>query len=192
MLSWVINKVTKVIQFVGVLTVGFFLYHRMVLSLLGMALLVFANDFVTMSLSTDNVRYTSNPNKWDVKNITSASLILGSLLVVEGIAALLFGVDYFHLDSEKLRTFVMLLLVFTSQFRVFIIRERRHFWSSKPGKMLLLSTIVTIVGFALLGSYGIFVPPLTLQQLLFVLTFSALFTFGIDPVKYLVFRKFGL
>ncbi len=192
MLSWVINKVTKVIQFIGVLTVGFFLYHNMVLTLLGMALLVFANDFVTMSLSTDNVRYTSNPNKWDVKNITSASLILGSLLIVEGIVAVLFGVDYFHLELQQLQTFVMLLLVFTSQFRVLILRERRHFWSSKPGKILLLSTIVTIMGFALLGLYGIFVPPLTLQEVFFVLGFSALFTFGIDPVKYLVFRRFGL
>jgi len=58
MLTWVINKVTKVVQVVGLLTVGFFLFKEMVLTLLGMALLVFANDFVTMSLATDNVKNT--------------------------------------------------------------------------------------------------------------------------------------
>ena len=74
MLTWVINKVTKVIQVIGLLTIGFFWFHDLVVSLLGMTLLIFANDFVTMSLATDNVTYTANPNKWNVKNITFASL----------------------------------------------------------------------------------------------------------------------
>ncbi len=73
MLTWVINKVTKVIQVIGLLTVGFFWFHDLVISLLGMVLLIFANDFVTMSLATDNVKHTANPNKWNVRNITFAS-----------------------------------------------------------------------------------------------------------------------
>jgi H+-transporting ATPase len=192
MLSWVINKVVKVIQFIGLLTLGFFLLQRMVLSLVDMTLLVFANDFVTMSLSTDNVRYTTNPNKWDVRNITLASFIIGLLLVVEGAIAILIGVNYFRLNSQELQTFTMLLLVFTSQFRVFIVRERRYFWSSWPGKALVLSTAVTIVAFILLGIHGIFIPHLKLYQVLFIMGFSALFTFGIDLPKYYIFKKFGL
>jgi len=192
MLSWVINKVVKVIQFVGLLTLGFFLLHRLVLSLVDMTLLVFANDFITMSLSTDNVRYTTNPNKWDVRNITLASFIIGLLLVIEGAIAILIGVNHFRLNSQELQTFTMLLLVFTSQFRVFIVRERKYFWSSWPGKALVFSTAATIVAFILLGIYGIFIPHLKLYQVLFIMGFSALFTFGIDLPKYYVFRKFGL
>jgi H+-transporting ATPase len=192
MLSWVINKVVKVIQFIGVLTLGFFLLQRLVLSLVDMTLIVFANDFITMSLSTDNVRYTTNPNKWDVRNITLASFIIGLLLVIEGAIAILIGVNYFHLNSQELQTFTMLLLVFTSQFRVFIVRERKYFWSSWPGKALVFSTAATIVAFILLGVYGIFIPNLKLNQVLFIMGFSALFTFGIDLPKYYVFRKFGL
>ena len=97
MLTWVINKVTKVIQVIGLLTIGFFWFHDIVVSLLGMALLIFANDFVTMSLATDNVKYTANPNKWNVRNITFASLVVGALLVVEGAIALFVGTHYFHL-----------------------------------------------------------------------------------------------
>lgn len=192
MLSWVINKVTKVIEFVGLLTISFLWLHDIVLSLLGMSLLVFANDFVTMSLSTDNVKHTSNPNKWNVKNITIASLVLGMLLVIEGIIVILIGLKYFHLEWERLRTLVMLNLIFNSQFRVLIVRERRHFWSSIPGRELLILSAATIIGFALLGIYGIFVPSLTLQQVLTVLVFSAIFTLGIDFPKYYLFRRFGL
>ena len=192
MLTWVINKVTKVIEFVGLLTVGFFWLHNIVLSLLGMSLLVFANDFVTMSLATDNVKSTSNPNKWNVKNITLSSLIPGMLLVVEGLIVILIGIKYFHLEWEKLRTLVMLNLIFNSQFRVLIVRERRHFWSSFPGKDLLIFSAATIIVFALLGIYGIFVPHLHVNQVLIVLGFSILFTLGIDFPKYYLFRRFGL
>ena len=192
MLTWVINKVTKVIEFVGLLTLSFFWLHDIVLSLLGMSLLVFANDFVTMSLATDNVKHTPNPNKWNVKNITLASLIPGILLVVEGLIVIFIGINYFHLEGERLRTMVMLNLIFNSQFRVLIVRERRHFWSSIPGRELLILSMATIIGFALLGLYGVFVPSLTLNQVLMVLGFSTLFTLGIDFPKYYLFRRFGL
>jgi H+-transporting ATPase len=192
MLSWVINKVTKVIQFVGLLTLGFFWLHDVVISLLGMVLLVFANDFVTMSLATDNVKHTSNPNMWNVRNITLASLVIGVLLVIEGATAIFIGINYFSLDLEKLRTFVMLTLIFTSQFRVYIVRERKHFWSSRPGKELMVSTTAAIIVFMLLGVYGIIIPPLTLYQVFFTLGFAALFTLILDQPKYYVFKKFGL
>lgn len=192
MLSWVINKVTKVMEFVGLLTVSFLWLHEIVLSLLGMSLLVFSNDFVTMSLATDNVKHTSNPNHWNVKNISLASLVPGILLVVEGLIVIFIGINYFHLEGERLRTLVMLNLIFNSQFRVLIVRERRHFWSSLPGRELLILSTATIIGFALLGIYGVLVPPLTLNQVLMVLGFSALFTLCIDFPKYYLFKRFGL
>ncbi|MBS7643417.1 plasma-membrane proton-efflux P-type ATPase [Candidatus Bathyarchaeota archaeon] len=192
MLTWVINKITKVIQFIGLLVLGFFWLHRVLLSVLGMVLLVFANDFATMSLATDNVKHTSNPNQWNVKNITLASLIIGALLIAEGAITALIGINYFHLEWEALQTFVMLTLIFTSQFRVLVVRERRHFWSSRPSRELLVSTMASICVFALIGVYGIIVPAITPYQVLFILGFSALFTLSIDFPKYYVFRKFGL
>ena len=192
MLTWVINKVTKVIQVIGLLTIGFFWFHDIVVSLLGMTLLIFANDFVTMSLATDNVKYTANPNKWNVKNITFASLIVGALLVLEGAVVLFIGSRYFHLQLEQLRTFMVLTLIFTSQFRVYIVRERKYFWSSRPGRELAMATIGAIAVFTILGIYGGIITPLTPYQVLFSLGFSALFTLAIDFPKYEAFKKFGL
>ncbi len=192
MLTWVINKVTKVIQFVGLLVVGFFWLHEAVLSILGMVLLVFANDFVTMSLATDNVESTSSPNVWDVRNVTLASFIIGGLLVVEGVAAISIGINYYKMNLQAIQTFVMLVLIFTSQFRVLIVRERRHFWSSRPGRELIISSAGTLVAFALVGTYGIIVPAITLTQVFLALAISALFTLVTDFPKVYAFRKFGL
>jgi H+-transporting ATPase len=193
MLTWVINKITKTIQFIGLLVVGFFWLREVILSLLGMTLLIFANDFVTMSLATDNVKHTSNPNKWDVKTITLASLVIGSLMVVGSMLTLVVGKIYFHLEGERLQTFTMLAFVFYSLFRVCIVRERGHFWASKPGKELIISIIATLFGFTLLGIYGIIIPSLSPFQVFFALGFSALFTIGIvEPIKYWVFKKLHL
>jgi len=191
-LSWVINKVTKVIEFISVLTLSFFWLHDLVLSLLGMSLLVFANDFVTMSLATDNVEHTKSPNKWNVKKITLASLVPAAFLVLEGMLVIFTGVQYFHLNMEHLRSLVLLNLVFNSQFRVLIIRERRHFWSSRPGRELLITSTATIIGFMILGAFGIFIYPLTVYEILIILGYSMFFTLLIDFPKYYVFRKFGL
>jgi len=192
MLTWVINKVTKVIQFVGLLVLGFFWLHELLLSTLGMVLLIFANDFVTMSLATDNVENTSNPNVWNVKNITLASLAVGLLMVVGGAITVLIGTHYFHLGFGALQSFVMLMLVFSSQFRVYIVRERRHFWSSRLGRELFISSMAAISGFALLGVYGLIIPSVAVYQVLLILGLSAVFTLSIDFPKYFVFRELGL
>jgi len=83
-------------------------------------------------------------------------------------------------------------LIFNSQFRVLIVRERRDFWFSILRKGLLISSTLTIIGFTLLGIYGIFTLSLTLSQPIIVLGFSALFTLAIDFPKYYLFKRFGL
>ncbi len=192
MLTWVINKVTKVVQVTGVLTIGFFWFHDAVVSLLGMALLIVANDFVTMSLATDNVGYTANPDTWDVRRITLASLIIGGLLVIAAAVVLLAGSRYFHLPWDRLQTFVVLMLIYSSQFRVFIVRERRYFWSSRPGRSLMVATAGAVIIASVVAAYGIGVPPLSARQILFLLAFSAVSTLGVDMPKRWAFRRFSV
>ncbi len=192
MLTWVINKIIKVIQFIGLLVLGFLIMQKILLTTLGMVLLVFANDFVTMLLATDNVKDTSNPNIWNVKNITLASLAIALLMIVEGIIAIIVGLYYFRLDFPQLQTFTMLLFVFTSQFRIFVVRERRRFYSSLPGKGLITAGVATLSGFAILGIYGIIVPAVTPHAVIFLIVFSALFTLGLDWPKFYIFKKAGL
>ena len=191
MLSWVINKVSKVIQIIGILVVAFFWLDYIIISLLGIVLIMFANDFVTISLATDNVKHTPNPNYWNVKKIMLSSSVIGILLVIQGLIAINIGLVFFQLDIEKLSAFIILLVIFSSQFRAYIVRERRHFWSSKPCKELILSTSAAIVIFIFISLYGLIIPSLTLSQIIFILIYS-LFTFSIDLPKYFIFRKTGL
>ena len=192
MLTWVINKITKVILFDGILLFGFLIFHNIIISTIGMVLLIFANDFLTMSISTDNVKYTGNPNKWNVKNITLASLPVSLFLILGGIICVLLSRKYFNLDLAELQGFATLLLIFMSIFKIFIVRERRHFWSSKPGMLLVLISAIALIGFSFMGTFGLIIPKLNFYILLFLLGVSLLFNILSDFPKYYLFRKFNL
>jgi len=193
LLTWILNRLTRVVQFLGLLAIGFFWLHVNLLSVLDMVILVFASDFLAMSLATDNVTYTrSKPNLWNVREITIASVLIGVMLLVEALIGVLIGVTYFNLPFQKLQTYVMLMLLFMSQFRILMVRERRHFWSSRPGRDLTLTVFVATLAFAILGVFGIIVPSLSFYQVLFLLLFSAAGTIVIDLPKYDIFKKLVL
>lgn len=191
-LTWVINKITKVVEVVVLFSVGFFWTKNIVISLLGMSLLVFANDFVTMSIATDNAESTDSPNIWDIKNLIKVSFLLGVLFALVDLIMVYIGLNYFHLDFIRIQTLVMLSLVFNTQFRILMVRERNHFWSSLPNKHLLMINILAIIVFVLIGSLGIFVPALLLSQVLTILGINFFLMIILDFAKYYIFRLFKI
>ncbi|MEM0060604.1 MAG: HAD-IC family P-type ATPase, partial [Fervidicoccaceae archaeon] len=191
-LTWILNKVAKVIQFTLLLVLGLMWLRYDVLTLMGMALLIFANDFATMSLATDNAEPSLSPNKWSIRNLMISSSIIGIALLFEALIAIYLGLRLFAFGQHEMQTFILLVMVFTSQFRVLIVRERRWFWRTRPGRELSISIIGVIAAFLALGTLGLIVKPIPLTASLFSLIYSAAFTLGIDPLKVLIFRKVGL
>jgi len=191
-LTWILNKVAKVIQFTLLLPLGLMWLHYDVLSLMGMALLIFANDFATMSLSTDNASPSLSPRKWRIESLIISSLVAGISLLIEAILAIYIGLIVFNLDMKQMQTFILLNMVYTSQFRVLILRERNYFWRSKPGTMLVISIVGVIIAFTLLGITGFIVEPISANAVFSSLAYSTIFTISIDPIKVFVFKKTGL
>ena len=191
-LTWILNKVAKVVQFTLLLPLGLIWLHYDVLSLMGMALLIFANDFATMSLSTDNASPSLSPRKWRIQSLLTSSLVVGIALLIEAILAIYIGLIVFNLDMKQMQTFILLNMVYTSQFRVLILRERNYFWRSKPGTMLVISIVGVIIAFTLLGITGFIVEPISANAVFTSLAYSTIFTLIIDPIKVLTFKKMGL
>jgi len=191
-LTWILNKVAKVVQFTLLLPLGLIWLHYDVLSLMGMALLIFANDFATMSLSTDNASPSLSPRKWRIQSLLTSSLVVGIALLIEAILAIYIGLIVFNLDMKQMQTFILLNMVYTSQFRVLILRERNYFWRSKPGTMLVISIVGVIIAFTLLGITGFIIEPISANAVFTSLAYSTIFTLIIDPIKVLTFKKMGL
>jgi len=191
-LTWMVNKVTKTIQFTLLAALAFLWMRQDVITLMGMTLLVFSNDFATMSLATDNVRPMPRPGRLNVRNIVLVSGIIGLWLVVFGALALYIGRYIFNYSVGELQTFMLLILVFSSQFRILVVRERGPFYSSKPGRELILSVTGVLAAFTLLGVLGVIITPIPLEGVLFALLYSAAITFSVDPVKVLIFKRSGI
>ncbi len=84
MLSWVLNKVSKTVQVVGILTIGFIWLQDLIVSVIGLVLVIFSNDFLTISLAKDNVTGSESPSIWGIRNISLTGLAVGLLLIVQG------------------------------------------------------------------------------------------------------------
>ena len=188
MLTWVINKVTKVIETVVLFTLAYFLTGSMPITLLGMSLLVFANDFATMSIATDNVKATNSPNAWGLRPIVAAASGLGTLFALEDLAIWFLGTGVFGLSQDAACTLVMFALVINSQVRILCVRERGHFWASRPGIGMLLVALITIALFIALVVCGIPVVPVSLDVALLTCAICLLGGVVIDFVKVALFH----
>ena len=191
MLTYILNKIIKTIQVVFFLTFAFFIFGFFATTPFDIILLIFANDFVTMSIATDNARFSSRPEKWRTRPIVITSAIIGAALVVEGLVALYIAL-YYGLDKLAIYTFVFDILVFSGQFTVYMVRERDHFWTSRPGKWLLTSSFFDILIISLISWRGILVFPIPALFVLLALFLTFAWMVGLDQIKNLVFRKYNV
>lgn len=192
MLTWVINKVTKVVEVVVLFSLGYLLTGDMLVSLLGMSLLVFANDFATMSIATDNVRATESPNAWDLRSIVLAASVLGSLFALEDLALAWLGTGALGLDFAATQTLVMYALVVNAQVRILTVRERGRLWASAPSAAMVVVAAVVTLGFTALVLLGWAVPALPIGAVTATLGACALGGLVIDCAKVALFRRLGI
>ncbi|AEB95694.1 plasma-membrane proton-efflux P-type ATPase [Metallosphaera cuprina] len=182
MLTYTMNKITKTLQIVIFLTISFFLTRFFVTTPFDVILLLFFNDFVTMSIATDNVRYSMSPERWDVGRIVKSSLVIASLVIVESFFILWLSL-VMGFSHNEIHTVTFDMLVFSGQFTIYLIRERGRLWSSLPSKPLIVSSIADIIVVTLISFLGILVTPIPLWFALIVLTITLLFTLLFDEIK---------
>jgi H+-transporting ATPase len=126
-------------------------------SIFSMVLFLFLTDFVTLSISTDNVRHSATPDSWHIGWLVKVGVSLGILVAAESML-LLYGAFYhFGLRDHinQLYTVVFDFLVFTSLFTLLTVRERGRFWDSAPSKALALSILAAVAAVFLISTFGV-------------------------------------
>ncbi|MEM3852304.1 MAG: plasma-membrane proton-efflux P-type ATPase [Methanomassiliicoccales archaeon] len=191
--TWVINKFVKTFQIVAFVVIAFLLTGIFPVSIFSMVLYLFLTDFVTLSLSTDRVRYSKKPETWKISTFVTLGVSLGLFVVLETLLFLFSGMYLFGLkhDISKLHTYVFAYLVFSGVLNVLIVRERDRFWKSAPSRPLLLSVLLDIIlvtAIALTGFYSL--APLPITPVLFSLGWSAAMTFLVnDQIKLILSQR---
>lgn len=103
-------------------------------------------DFPEMAIATDSVdsEMVEQPRRWDIKFIRKFMIAFGLLSSV--FDYLTFGcLLLIHASVDQFRTGWFMESVVSACLIVLVIRSRRPFFKSKPGKYLLLATLVIVV-----------------------------------------------
>ena len=127
-----------------------------------------------------------------MRNVTATAIILGGCKLAYSTMMLMIGKYQFGLDPMALQTFAFVTLLFGSQGLIYVLRERRHIWSSVPSKWVLASSAVDISIVVALALSGVFMEPLPWQFLLAVALATTAFALVLDQIKQPVMAHFKL
>ena len=190
--TYALNTIIKKIVTVLFLVAGLIMTGHAILTPLLMVLVMITGDFLSMSLTTDNVRPSPTPSSWRIGSLTMAGGALGVCLLAFCTGVLAVGKFGMNLATEGLRTLAFLALVFGGQATVYAIRERRHLWGSRPSLLLVASSIADITIASTLAVAGIAMASLPVLLVVGALAAAAVFALILDLVKVPIFARLGI
>jgi H+-transporting ATPase len=183
LLTYVFNMLTKKIEIVLFLAIGLVITGYAIMTPVLMVLMLVTNDFLAMSLTTDRASPSPSPSAWRMRDITAAGIVLGLCKLGFSTAVLLVAKCRLGLNPGELQTLAFVTLVFGAQALLYVVRERRRIWSSRPSRWVLAASAADIVVvFALAGS-GTLMEPLSWRVLAGILVAAAVFALILDQVK---------
>jgi H+-transporting ATPase len=191
-LTYTLNAIIKKVVTVLFLVIGLLMTGHAILTPMLMVVVMITGDFLSMSLTTDHVSPSQNPNAWRIGRITVAAVLLGGCLLAFCAGVLALGRFSLHLGAGALQTLAFLVLVFGSQATIYAIRERRHLWSSRPSLLLAASSVIDIGIAATLAMTGIAMAPVSPLVISGTLAAAVLFALVLDLIKIPVFSHLGI
>jgi H+-transporting ATPase len=191
--AWILSKIVRTLQIATFVVLSFLVTGNYVVSAFAVILYFFLTDFVKIALSTDNLKWSKKPDTWNITGLIRASTILSLLVIAESFALLYVALNVFHLNvaNQTIYTFTFEILFFSAMFLIFNVRERGHFWNSRPSTTLLLATALSMISAIIVTTTGLpGLKPLPLIETLFTMSCSAAFSLTLnDLVKFVLVKK---
>jgi H+-transporting ATPase len=177
-------------KFVGALFLlaGILMTGHAVLTPLLLVISMITGDFLSMLATTDNVHASPAPNVWHVGGITAGGIFLGfcDLAFCTGVLAI--GKYALGFGIETLQTLSIVTLIFGGQATLYVVRERRHLWSSRPSTWLMVASATDLLIIATLATRGILMHPLPAGVVALLFAAAVAFGFLLDLIKVPLFR----
>lgn len=191
MLTYTMNKIIKTLEIAVLLSLGLVFTQHFIISQLLIIVLLFTNDFVTMSISTDKVSFSPKPDKWDIRKLLFRAGILAACILGFSFSVLFFGIKTLHLTLDEIRSLIFITLVYTGQATVYLIRERQHFWHSRPSFWMLSCSLLDIAIISMMALLGILMAPLSAPLVFGLFASIIVYFFLLDFIKVELFKKDG-
>ncbi len=191
MLTYTLNKILRVFEIVIFLTFGLLLTGRFLISPLLIVLMLFANDFATMSIASDPVRPAARPQRWHVRKLIGAAMVLAALSLAFALGMYL-GATAFGLNAAQLQTVVFLILVFSNQTSLYALRNDDRLWQIAPSRWMVLASLGDLALVSALAGGGLLMAALPWLVVLALLGASVAFALLLDQAKRFIFPRFAI
>jgi H+-transporting ATPase len=185
--TYTLNTITRKLATVLFLVLGLLMTGHAILTPLLIVIYLITGDFLSMSLTTDNVYISPIPNVWRIGNLTIAGILMGLGLLAFCTGLVTVGIFGLGLNLGSIRTLAFLALVFGSQTSIYAIRERRHFWQSRPSLWVAASSLAAIAIAAIMAITGFAMIAVSPLLVLATLLSATLFALLLDTIKIPIF-----
>ena len=191
-ITYTLNMLTKKMELMTLLAGGFLVSGHKPLTPLMMVLFLFLSDFLTMSLSTDQMSVSNRPNHWNTRSIVVAASALAACKLAFSFGIFAYGYHVLHFDTPHLQTLTFATVILSTQAGVYLFRERGYFWASRPSPLLLASTAFAVSVVVAFSQLGWLMPAISGKLLGEVGILAAVYYFALDWVKVRMFARLRL
>jgi len=159
--SYAIYRIAETIRVLFFITLAILAFNFYPVTAIMIVLLALFNDAPIMAIAYDNVRYSHDPERWNMRVVLSISTFLGLIGVISSFGIFYIGQEVLHLSSEQVQTFIFLKLAIAGHLTIFLTRTRSYFWSIRPSGALFWSAVATKLLATLVAVYGWFIAPIS-------------------------------
>lgn len=156
--NYAIYRITETIRVLIFITLSILIFDLYPITALMIVLLALLNDGPIMTIAYDNVKYSNEPEKWDLRIILGIATFLGTLGVIESFFVLYLGINIFKLSLPVLQSFIYLKLSISGTLTLYMARTKVHFWEIKPALTLFIAITSAQITATLITVYGILLP----------------------------------
>jgi H+-transporting ATPase len=118
-----------------------------------------------------------------MRNITAAAVTLGACKLAFSTAVLAVGQFRLGFSPAELQTLAFVTLVFGNQSVLFVLRERRSMWSSRPSNWIVAASVAGTAIAATLAMSGTLMEAVEWRVLAAVFVAAAGFALVLDQIK---------
>jgi len=186
--SYTLYRIAETIRVLFFMTLSIIVFNFYPVTAIMIVLLALLNDFPIMTVAFDNVKYSNEPQKWDMNLVLTISTVLGIVGVTSSFGIFYIGNVFLGLSHEILQSFMYLKLSVAGHLTLLVTRTRGPFWSIKPAKILFFAILITQTIATLIVVYGIILPPIGWELALFVWAYALIAFLITDIIKVFLYR----
>jgi H+-transporting ATPase len=190
MTSYAVYRIAETIRVLLFMTLSILVFNFYPVTAVMIVMLALLNDGAILSIAYDNVRYSDEPEAWNMRVVLGIASVLGLAGVIASFGLFYLGERVFHLSRDVIQTLMYLKLSVAGHMTIFVTRARGPFWSIRPARILLMAVVGTQVLATFIAVYGWLMPPIGWGYALAVWGYALAWFLVNDRVKLLAYRVF--